>query len=449
MSGVSPDQPVGDEVEALRSRVAELEAQLASADATLRLQEQPPPRPPRGGLWRPFVAVALILVGALLAPVAVVATWLHDEVADTDRYVDTVAPLADDPAIQAAITDNVTEQIFSRLDVEELTQQAVDALAARGLSPRAARALSALSQPIASGVRSFVEDQVARVVASDGFAQAWEAANREAHEQMVLALTGSSQGAVELSGGAVTVNLAAVIDTVKQRLTDSGFALAARIPTVNAEFVVMQSADLEKAQRAFRLLDTLGWLLPVASVGFLAAGVAVARSRRRALIGASLGVIAALVLLGLSLNIFREVYLDAIPPGSLPTDAAAVIYDELVGFIRLNIRALLVVFLAIAAIAWVTGPGPGPSRVREVTGRGVDVVRHGSDRAGLDTGRFGSALYQYRTALRALVLGGALLVYVMADHPTGAWTLTVLVVALLVLLVVELLARPPRQPAVE
>ncbi len=454
MSGETPHRPDPDEVAALRSRVAELEAALAAA----RTEAAPGPtlplpveaaRPARSGAWRPFVSVLLILIGLLLAPVSVVATWLHDEVADTDRYVETVAPLADDPAVQAAIVEKVTNEIFTRIDVEELTQQAVDALSARGLSPRAAAALSALSQPLASGVRSFVEDQVARVVASDTFEQAWVAANREAHEQMVLALTGSSHGAVDLSGGAVTVKLAAVIETVKQHLLDSGFALASRIPTVQAEFVIMQSADLAKAQRAFRLLDTLGWLLPVASIGFLAAGVGVARSRRRALVGASLGVVAALVLLGLALNVFREVYLDAVPPDALPADAAAAIYDELVGFIRLNIRALLVVFLAIAAIAWVTGPGPGPTRVREVTGRGVDLVRHGSDRAGLDTGRFGSALYQYRTALRAVVLGGALLVYVMADHPTGAWTLTVLVVAVLLLLVVELLARPPRQPAAE
>jgi hypothetical protein len=445
MSGATPDPSVPDEVQTLRLRVQQLEAQLAAVP--------PPPaeeaRPARTGVWRPFVAGVLILLGALLAPVAVVATWLHDEVADTDRYVETVSPLGSDPAVQDAIIERITTEIFARIDVEELTRQAVDALQSRGLSPRAARALDLLSAPLANGVRSFVENQVARVVRSDTFEQAWEVANREAHEEMVLALTGSSQGAVDVSDGTVRVDLAAVIDTVKQRLQEAGFGLASRIPSVQAEFVVMQSADLAKAQSAFRLLDTLGWVLPVASVGFLAAGVAVARSRRRALVAASLSVVAALVLLGLSLNIFREAYLNAVPDDALPTDAAAAIYDQLVWFIRLNIRALLVVFLAIAAIAWVTGPGPAPRQLRASTGRAVDVVRHGSDRAGLDTGRFGTALYQYRTALRAVVLGGALLVYVMADHPTGGWTLGVLVVALLLLLVVEVLARPPRAPTPE
>jgi hypothetical protein len=32
----------------------------------------------------------------------------------------------------------------------------------------------------------------------------------------------------------------------------------------------------------------------------------------------------------------------------------------------------------------------------------------------------------------------------MADHPTGAWTLAVLALTLLLLLVIEVLARPPR-----
>ena len=52
-------------------------------------------------------------------------------------------------------------------------------------------------------------------------------------------------------------------------------------------------------------------------------------------------------------------------------------------------------------------------------------------------------MWTYRTPLRATVLGLALLVYVLAAHPTGAFTLVVVVVAALVLLVIELVAREP------
>jgi hypothetical protein len=39
------------------------------------------------------------------------------------------------------------------------------------------------------------------------------------------------------------------------------------------------------------------------------------------------------------------------------------------------------------------------------------------------------------------------LVYVLADHPTGAWTLGVVAVAGLILLVVELLTGGPAAPS--
>ena len=110
------------------------------------------------------MAGVLILVAAILAPLSVVAIWAHDEISDTDRYVQTVAPLASDPAVQDAISARITQEIFNRLDVKAITQDAVDALAARGLPPAAATSLKALATPLSSGVQSFVADKVDALV---------------------------------------------------------------------------------------------------------------------------------------------------------------------------------------------------------------------------------------------------------------------------------------------
>jgi hypothetical protein len=91
------------------------------------------------------VATLLIIIGCILAPLSVVAVWTKNLVTDTDRYVTTVAPLARDPAIQNAVADKITVEIFSQLDVAGLTNEAVDALANRGLPPRVAAGLHALS----------------------------------------------------------------------------------------------------------------------------------------------------------------------------------------------------------------------------------------------------------------------------------------------------------------
>lgn len=249
----SPAQASRDvELLELRAEVSRLRAQLPQSGAG---DAQPDERGPRGGWWRPLLVVVLILVAAVLAPASIVARWASDTVSDTDRYVETVGPLADDPAVQKAVVTRVTNEIFQRVDVEAVTQDAIDALAAQGLPPRVSNGLSALSAPLAGGIRSFVTTQVTKLVESDVFADAWVQANRQAHAQMVAVLTGEGSDAVSVENGTVALNLGPLIETVKQRLSAAGFTLAEQIPAVNAQFTIFQSPDLAKAQSAFSLLD--------------------------------------------------------------------------------------------------------------------------------------------------------------------------------------------------
>jgi hypothetical protein len=427
------------ELAALRAEVARLQAEAHDAASGSR----------RTGWWRPVVSGVLILLLGVLLPLGVVARWVNNEVSDTDRYVESVAPLATDPAIQDAVTARITNEIMTRLQVEAVTKDAVDALADLGLPPLAATSLSALSTPLSNAIHDFVEGHVRTLVESDRFEQAWEEANRLAHTQLVAILTGEGTDLVDVSDNALTLNLAPVVDEVKTRLVDTGFQLAGQLPTFDAQFVLFESEDITRAQSAFRVLNGLNTALPIVALLLLAGAVAVARSRRRALITAMLVVAASMLLLGVALNASRIIYLDAIPADRVSPEAAAAVYDNLVWFIRLNLRALLVLSLAIAFIAWVSGSGRSAVGLRRGATRAIDRVRHGSDRAGLDTGRLGVFLDAYRVVIRVVILGAALLLYALADHPTGGFTLLLLVVAAVVLLIVELLARPPAVAAVD
>jgi hypothetical protein len=60
-------------------------------------------RPRRTFRWRSLIAVVLIVLGCVLAPVAGVAVWVDNQVSDTDRFVRTVSPLVRDPDIQNAL----------------------------------------------------------------------------------------------------------------------------------------------------------------------------------------------------------------------------------------------------------------------------------------------------------------------------------------------------------
>lgn len=438
-------RPEGDSAESDQVRLGRLRAEVAALESQMGVAAEPPRADQplrRGGWWRGVVVALCLTLLALLCPLAIVATWARDEVSDTDRYVATVAPLASDPAIQKAISNRITEELTSRVEVREIITQIVEALRQQGLAPRAADGLDALSTPLANAADNFIAAQVDKVVRSDAFAAAWDQANREAHSQLVALLTGK-ESVVEMEGNSVSINLAAFIAVVKERLVDQGFGLAERIPEVDARFKVLESDQLPKVQGGFQLLNALARALPIAAIVILGIALVVSVRRRRTLLAAALVVAGSMLVLGLALNGFRVFYLNAISAEGLSVDAAAVFYDTVVRFIRFNLRALLVISLVVAAVAWVSGSSSSAVGVRNGASRALETVRTRSDSAGLRTGPVGTFLGRYRTVIRGLIAGVVILAYALADHPTGAWTLTLVLVAGAVLLVVEVLARPP------
>ena len=434
-----------EDIEALRARLRDLEGQLAA-----RTAEQPvaPPRSSRDRQWwRTIVVGALIAIAALLAPLAVVATWAHDQVGDTDRFIETVGPLGSEESVQNAIADRISQEIFKYIDVQDITEEALTALAGQDFVPsRAATVLPSLSVPLSNAIQNFVSERVDEVVRSDLFQQAWTEAARQAHTQMVAVLTGDTSAAVDVSDGAVKVNIAGFVSAVKQKLISEGFSFAERIPEVNASFTIFQSTNIGTAQKWFSWLDTISRVLPVLAILLLLAAVMIARHRRKALLAAGLSVAGAMVLLGLLLNIVRPIYLDAIPPDVIASDAAATIYDQLVQFIRTALRAVGIVFLAVALAAFWFAPSGAGAAVRTSAAGGLGRLRTRAAAGGMNTGPVGQFLTTYRTFTRIVVVAVGALVYLSLDHPTGANALVIIACIVVVLVVLEFLAAPAREP---
>ena len=419
-------------------------ARLRAEVARLKAESSDEPKD-RTGWWRPVVAGLLVFVVALLAPLSVLSTWAHGQISDTDRYLETVGPLASDPDIQDAIAARVEQVVFSYLDLDALTDELLTAISQQGLPAPAAITLQAAAGPLAAGIENFVSDRIHELIRSDSFEQAWVEANRVAHSQLVAALTGEGD-AIQVNKGEVTVGLASIIEAVKGQLVDAGFAIAERIPTVDATFAIIQSDDLAMVQNLLGFVDDLSTWLPVIGLGLLAIAVLIARDRRRVLLAAGIAVAASMLLLGAALNAIRPFYLDALPASSSQA-AAGVLYDQLVSFIRFALRGLLVVALALAIGAWLSAPRGAGAATRNGIMRGINAVRRGGGRAGLNTGRLGVFLAQYRTAVRTVVLAGAAIWYLSIDHPTGNTALTFVVGIVVILLITELLAAPAAEPA--
>jgi hypothetical protein len=426
------------ELQRLRTEVAEL-------------HEHPPGPPPPGRRthlgWRGPVATVLIVVGCLLAPLSVFAVWTANQVSSTDRYVANVAPLIHEPSVQRAITDDITRQITTRLNVKGLAEEAASALTQRGLT-RVGALLDNFSGQLASATYGFIHTQVAKIVASQQVANLWVQVNRQVHAQLVKALSGQGNGAVTISNNQVVLNLGPFINVVKRDLANRGLTIVTSLPNINPTLALFSAKYLVKAQAGYRLLNTLKWVLPILTLVLLGLGVYVARSHRRALIGAGLGLAASMVVLGLGLTIFRGVYLGSVPPSVLPADAAAVLYDTLIRFIRDGLRIVLVAGLIVAIAAFFSGPSVTAVRTRGAFKSGFDWLRRSGEHAGVSTGPVGRWTYTHRRALRIAAVVIAALVFVFWGLSSWVTAVVIAIVLLIVLLLIGLIGRPPAQPQV-
>jgi hypothetical protein len=434
-AGPGPSLDERAELERLRAEVSRLHNEPTA----------PPHRPHTG--WRFPVALVLIVVGCLLAPISVLAVWTANQVSSTSRYVDNVEPLVHNPAVQNALTDKITTQITTHLNVTAYTNQAAAALTSRGLQ-RVGALLQSFGPSISGAVTGFIHGQVHKIVTSPQFARIWVQANTAVHQELVKALSGQGRGSVSVSNGQVVLGLGPFINLVKQDLVKRGFTLVSRLPAINPTVSLFSAKYLVKAQSGYRLINDLKIVLPILTLVLLALGVYVARSHRRALIGAGLGLAASMVVLGAGLLIFRGVYLNSVPNDVLPADAAAALFDTLVRFIREGLRTILVVGLVVAAGAFLTGPSVSAVRTRRAFTSGLAWVRRSGEHAGVRTGPVGTWTYAHRKGLRISAVALAALLFVFWGRPTAVVVVVIAILLLVVLGLIELIgSRPPPQPA--
>jgi hypothetical protein len=447
--------PDAHEIAKLRAQVAELQSQLTQAKTEARDEAAGSGQPPGAGPgplagkrklgWRGPVSVLLIVLGCVLAPVSVLSVWTANQVSNTDRYVANVSPLISQPSVKAALTDKISRAVDAQINVQGLTKSAAAQLTSRGLT-RLGALVSTFSGSIASGVEGMIHTIVGKIINRPFVARLWVNGNRFAHTQLVKALSGKASS-LSVSNGKVVIGLGPIIAQVKHRLAAHGLTIVNRLPPINPTFPLFSAKYLVRAQTLYRWLNTLKWVLPILTILLFGAGIYIARRHRRALIGVGLGLAASMLVLGAGLAIGRGIYLNKIPSSVLPADAAAVVFDTIVRFIKQGLRVLLVLGLVLAFAGFFTGPSVTAVRTRNAFKAAFAWIRGTGDRAGLTTGPVGTWVYQHRVALRVAAVAAAGLAFVFWTDPTGLVVLVIAIILVLVLGVIELIGRPPVQPA--
>jgi hypothetical protein len=416
---VTADQD-GDDVEELQRTVDELREE----NETLRQSEALTRKQQRGSRWKRVSSWVLVVLACILAVVSVFVVFVRNELLNTEAYVSTVAPLADDPAIQSAVANRVSQRLIERTNVNQQVKQALPAKA------------GFLATPITAGLQNVTEQITLKLVQSPHFHTLWIAANRSSHQQLVALLTGSREGALQSSNGQVTLDLSQVESQAKKALDAKGITVFNKVPSINGpQLVLFHSTQVARAQRLTRFLNHLALVLPIVTLLCFAGSVLLNRDRRRGLVRAATGLALSMALVLVVGSVARNQYLSSLDTSQSKPAAAAVI-DALSALLLDSVRTLAIV----AAIVAIVGVVIGNRRVRAWLG----TRRRPS---WMTEGPVHAFVVAHRRGLQWGALGAGLLILVVWNKPTALVAVIVVLVALALAGIVGLLARQGPVPA--
>jgi hypothetical protein len=385
--------------------------------------------------------VILLVIASLLVTAAITTRFARSQLLNTDRYVETVKPLATDPVIQDAVINRVSTELIDAVDVPSLVQQAAQA----SDLTRAPAIANLISGPISDWVDGFIRDRVSNFVHSQRFVNLWVTVNRTAHEEINQILKNQGK-AVKIKNNEVVVDLGPVVAAVKQDLVARGFGFVSKVPNVSVTFPIFQSDQLPKIQRAARLLDRLATWLPWLALLVFALGVWSAPGHRRAALIGCL-IIAVFMIVVLIANVLaRNRYEDQIAARGLNVPAFSHAYDTILRFLITAVKTWLVVVLIVAVWLFLAGPGRIGRGLRGLLAKGESFAGQGIGRAGWHPAGLERFLRQYARYLAwALGLVAAIL---LLFFPTVATAIWLSVAALVLLIIYGILVRiPAAEPA--
>jgi hypothetical protein len=376
--------------------------------------------------------------------IAPLAIWANKLVFDTNRWVEVAGPLAEEPAVQQALADRLTDEI---VEVVQPTKVLRNALPDRA---------GFLAIPLAGAVENFVHDRVLTYMQSDDFAQRWNAAVRRAHETAIKVLEGNAPN-VDVQGDRVSLDLEPIIERVlnrlvarvpsligrdvtlpkidlsqpsSERLQKLEAATGVRLPRDYGQLVVYDHGTLAAAQDALDAFRRLVVLIVALAILLPVLALAISPNRRRTGMVLSLGTVLLLVVVRRGILLTRSQLLEDLN-GKPAQGAVERLTDRLFGRLFPATAWMVAIGLLIGLVLYLSGPYRGARRTRSAT---VNAWRRASGAVGagasrVDTDTVVEWVVAHAAVVRVGIAACALVVLWVVDF---GWLGTLLVIAALV-----------------
>lgn len=237
------------------------------------------PAPIRSGGHRKL-SLACLILGTIIAVIAVFSIWANRQALNTDNWVRTSDKILANKKVEERLSAYLAEQLYANVDVKAEIEKQLPTQ------------LKALAGPAAGGLEQLAPKAAERLLASPHVQTLWSDANRAAHETLLKLLDGGS-GAISTEGGAVSLDLTQLLEEMAGRL-GVGEGLAEKLPADAGTLTILRAEQISTAQDIAKLIRTLPIVLTLLVIALYALAIWLAGPRRReALRAAGLGFVVA------------------------------------------------------------------------------------------------------------------------------------------------------------
>jgi hypothetical protein len=291
----------------------------------------------------PRLTAVLIGFATLFAVLAIFSIWANRQALNTDNWVSTSDRILQNEEVQSRLSAYLASELFANVDVQ--------AELAKALPPE----LSGLAGPAAGGLSQLAPKVAERALASAKVQSLWSSANRAAHETLLELLDGGS-GAISTEGGAVTLDLHALLTQVGTQLGVGG-AIASKVPPSAGELTILLSDQISTAQSAAQAIRDLPFVLTLLALVLYALAIWLAGPRRRqALRSAGLGFVVAGVLALVLRSIAGEMLINSLVANEAAKPAAEAVWGIATSLLATVAASAIAFGVLVFLGAWLAGP---------------------------------------------------------------------------------------------
>ncbi len=375
---------------------------------------------------RRFFAWVLAILAIVLIALAVNVGWAETTILDTDAFVATLSPLAQDEAVAEALSTRIGDAVVEVTALEDSISAALPA------------EIAFIAGPVATATGSLVATVANELILTDAFLTVWNTALRVTHGSLMVILTGD--GALLAEDGTVAIDLDTIAEPVIVAVSDRGLDIESLVGDDFSlgQIVLIEHDALGSAQDAARFLDMLGWVTVLLAIVAIVAAMLIAPDRRRQVAILGFGTAIAGMINLVSLRLGRGLTVGAIG-SDVDRSAGLAVWDALAQNLISSIWALVFLALVIGMAAWFFGPGPRASRLRTAAGDGVDRWRGQSQEPPTGLSLF---FYTWRRPLEWGILALGFLILLVMPLVSFAGAVLVVLIGAFLAGAVELIAGP-------